>query len=82
VLQGGGDNPAMPLADLTSFADLAPYLAIVGAGFLLGAWGSSARVPLAVALGIALIALGLFLFQQRQDDFGGLPPPCEQPPCR
>lgn len=72
---------AVPFAQLNDLSDLAPYIAIIGAGFLIGAWGTSAKVPLAVALGIALIAVGVFLFQQRQDDFGGLPPACEQPPC-
>jgi hypothetical protein len=69
------------LADVDSISELAPYLGIVAAGFLIGAWGTSAKSAFAVVLGILLIAAGIFLFQQRDEDFGGLPPPCEQPPC-
>jgi hypothetical protein len=69
------------LAQVDSISDLAPYLALVGAGFLVGAWGSSAKSAIAVVLGILMIAAGIFLFQQRDEDFGGLPPRCEQPPC-
>ena len=69
------------LADVDSISELAPYLGIVAVGFLVGAWGTSAKSALAVVLGILMIAAGVFLFQQRDEDFGGLPPSCEQPPC-
>ena len=36
-----------------------PYLVVMGAGFLLGAWGQSARVPLAVIAGILLILVAV-----------------------
>ena len=50
------------LAVAKSFSDLGPYLAVMVAGFLLGAWGQSAKVPLAVALGIGLILLAAGAF--------------------
>ena len=46
---------ALPLAAATTISDLVPYLVVMGAGFLLGAWGQSARLPLAVIAGILLI---------------------------
>jgi hypothetical protein len=69
------------LAQVDTISELAPYLALVAAGFLVGAWGSSAKSAVAVVLGILMIVAGIFLFQQRDEDFGGLPPSCEQPPC-
>jgi hypothetical protein len=32
-----------------------PYLAMLGAGFVIGIWGHGAKLPLAVAIGIALV---------------------------
>jgi len=52
----------IPLAQATSLSDLLPYLALLGLGFLVGAWGQSARSPLAVALGITLIIGAVILF--------------------
>ena len=48
-----------------TFSELAPYLAVMAAGFLLGAWGQAARVPLAVICGILLIlfAIGGFFVE-------------------
>jgi hypothetical protein len=54
-------DPAV-LAQATTVSDLLPYLAILGLGFLVAAWGQSARSPLAVALGIALITGAVILF--------------------
>ena len=34
-----------------TLSDLAPYLAVLAAGFLIGAWGQSAKVPVAVIAG-------------------------------
>lgn len=45
----------MLLAAATTISELAPYLVVMGAGFLLGAWGQSARVPIAIVAGILLI---------------------------
>jgi hypothetical protein len=53
---------ALLLAQATTLSDLAPYVAVIVAGFLIGAWGQSARVPLAVAIGIGLIMLAIALF--------------------
>ena len=57
-----GIVPAMLTAAATSVSDLVPYLIVVGAGFLVGAWGQSARVPLAVLAGILLIVIGVAAF--------------------
>ncbi len=46
------------LAVARTTADLLPFLVVVGAGFALGAWGQSARVPAAVIGGILLILIG------------------------
>jgi hypothetical protein len=40
-------------------SDLLPFLAVMVAGFLVGAWGQSARLPIAVIAGIALIILAV-----------------------
>jgi len=42
-----------------TFSELAPFLAVMASGFLLGAWGQAARVPLAVLCGILLILLAI-----------------------
>ena len=51
--------------------DLVPYLIVIGTGFLLGAWGQSARVPVAVAGGILLILIGTGGFLLDNDSGGG-----------
>jgi hypothetical protein len=43
------------LAATTTTSDLVPYLVILALGFLVGAWGQSARAPIAVIAGILLI---------------------------
>ncbi len=40
-------------------SDLLPYLAVMIAGFLVGAWGQSARLPIAVVAGILLIMIAI-----------------------
>ena len=42
-----------------TFSDLAPFLVVLAAGFLVGAWGQSARVPVAVIAGILLVILAI-----------------------
>ena len=42
-----------------TFSELAPFLVVMAAGFLIGAWGQAARVPLAVLCGILLIMLAI-----------------------
>jgi hypothetical protein len=63
------------LAELRTLSDLAPYLGLLAFGFLLGAWGGSARSPLAVAFAIALIVLAIVLFQLQVNDLPDNPPP-------
>jgi hypothetical protein len=40
-------------------SDLIPFIVVMAAGFLLGAWGQSARYPIAVIAGILLIMLAI-----------------------
>ena len=60
-----------------TMSDLAPYLVLLALGFLVGAWGQSARFPIAVAIGLLLIAAagGGFI---RENDSGdcGIPGGC------
>jgi hypothetical protein len=46
-----------------SASDLAPYLFLLALGFIVGAWGQSARMPIVVIAGILLIlfAVGGFV---------------------
>ncbi len=62
------------LAVARTTSDLLPYLAVVGLGFLLGAWGQSAKVPVAVIGGILLILIGTggFLLDNGSGE-GGIP---------
>jgi hypothetical protein len=61
----------LPLGALQTLSDLAPYLALLAAGFLVAAWGQSAKVPLAVALGIVIIIGAVLLFQFEANGFSG-----------
>jgi hypothetical protein len=40
-------------------SDLLPYLAVMIAGFVVGAWGQSARSAIAVVAGILLVMLAV-----------------------
>jgi len=62
------------LAIARTTGELLPYLAVVGAGFALGAWGQSARVAVAVVAGILLILIGTagFMLDNGAGD-GGVP---------
>jgi len=42
--------------------DLVPFLVVLAAGFLVGAWGQSAKMPVAVLAGILLILLAILGF--------------------
>ena len=57
--------PEPLLAASKTLSDLAPFLVVMVAGFLLGAWGQSAKLPLAILAGIVLImlAVGGFLIE-------------------
>jgi hypothetical protein len=56
----------------TSVSDLVPYLVVMGLGFLIGAWGQAAKVPIAVIAGILLIlfAIGGFMLDNSSGDCG------------
>jgi hypothetical protein len=60
------------LAAAQSLSDLAPYLGLLALGFLIGAWGQSARFPIAVALGLLLImaAVGGFILENDSGNCG------------
>jgi hypothetical protein len=57
--------PEPLLAASKTLSDLAPFLVVMVAGFLVGAWGQSARLPVAVLAGIILVmlAIGGFLIE-------------------
>ena len=47
------------LAAANSLGDLLPFLVVMIAGFLVGAWGQASRSPIAVLAGMALILLAV-----------------------
>jgi hypothetical protein len=65
------------LAVARSTSDLVPYLVVLGLGFLVGAWGQSARIPVAVIAGLLLImfAVGGFILDNSSGGSGvpGIP---------
>ncbi len=61
----------MTLAVARNLSELAPYLIVVGFGFLLGAWGQSAKAPTAVAAGLLIILLGVGAFILEHSSGGG-----------
>lgn len=61
----------LPLAQLETVSDLAPYIAMFAFGFLLGAWGQAAKYPLVVALGILIVIAAVLLFQFEANNFSG-----------
>ena len=60
------------LAAARSLSDMAPYLGMLALGFLIGAWGQSARFPIAVAIGLLLIvaAVGGFILDNDSGSCG------------
>ncbi len=56
-------------AALRTVSDLAPYLGLFALGFLVAMWGQSAKFPIAVVIGIALIIGAVLLFQFEANDF-------------
>lgn len=67
-----------PVPDLIAVArttsDLLPYLVVVGLGFLIGAWGQSAKVPVAVIIGLVMIVIGVGAFIAHNNSGGsGIP---------
>jgi len=65
------------LAVARTTSDLVPYLVVMALGFLLGAWGQSARIPIAVIAGLLLIlfAVGGFILDNSSGGEGvpGIP---------
>ena len=47
------------LAAANSLGDLLPFLVVMVAGFLVGAWGQASRSPIAVIAGMSLILLAV-----------------------
>ncbi len=47
------------LGATNTIADLLPYLAVMVAGFLVGAWGQASRSAIAVIAGMALIVIAV-----------------------
>lgn len=47
------------LGAANSISDLLPFLIVMIAGFLVGAWGQASRSPIAVVAGMALILLAV-----------------------
>ena len=60
------------LATSNSVSDLAPYLVLLVLGFLIGAWGQSARFPVAVIAGLLLIMIAAvgFIVDNRSGSCG------------
>lgn len=60
------------IAAAQTISDLVPYLVVMGLGFLIGAWGQSARVPIAIVAGILLIlfAIGGFMLDNSSGSSG------------
>ena len=54
-----GPMPDLLAGASNTVSDLLPYLVVMVAGFLVGAWGQSARLPIAVMAGILLIVLAI-----------------------
>jgi hypothetical protein len=51
--------PDVLIAASKDAGDLLPFLVVMAAGFLVGAWGQSAKLPIAIVAGIALIMLAV-----------------------
>jgi hypothetical protein len=66
---------AAPLAIARNASELAPYIAILALGFLVGAWGQSMRSSLVTLTGIVLILLaaGAFVIEHSGGSGSGIP---------
>jgi hypothetical protein len=64
-----------PLAIARNLSELTPYLVVMGLGFLVGAWGQSAKAPTAVIIGLLLIllAVGWFILDHSSGGGSGAP---------
>jgi hypothetical protein len=63
------------LAVARTISDLAPYIIVVGLGFLVGAWGQSAKIPVVTIAGLLMIllAVGAFLLENTSGGSSGIP---------
>jgi hypothetical protein len=63
------------LAIARNLSELTPYLVVMGLGFLVGAWGQSARIPIAVIAGLLmiLVAVGAFIIEHSSGGGSGVP---------
>ena len=52
-----------------------PYLWMMGGGFLIGIWGHGARLPIMVAIGIALVMVTTVLLILSSQDLASRPLP-------
>lgn len=62
------------LAEVRTLSDLGPYVILFAVGFLVAAWGSSSKAPLAIVFGILLILAAVVLFQLEVSDLPDNPP--------
>lgn len=46
----------------TTVGDLVPYLVVLGAGFLVGAWGNSLKSVIVTVAGLALVLIAIIGF--------------------
>ena len=70
------NNDAMGLLAIArSASDLAPYVAVLALGFLVGAWGQSLKAPWLTLAGIVLILLaaGAFVIGHSSGNGSGAP---------
>lgn len=66
---------AAPLAIARNASELAPYIAVLALGFVVGWWGQSLRAPWLTLTGIALILLaaGAFVIVHASGGGSGVP---------
>jgi hypothetical protein len=64
-----------PLAIARNLSELTPYIAVMALGFLIGAWGQSAKSPTTVIAGLLMIllAVGAFILEHSSGGGSGIP---------
>ncbi len=63
------------LAIARNASELAPYIAVLALGFLVGAWGQAAKAPVVTVIGLLLIllAVGAFIIEHSGGSGSGAP---------